>query len=91
MSDASFMAAGYAIMIEDDPNQKLQYKRKTCAQLRLDQNHSIKNRRKCQYMRKSSFPYILHLLNLDISCGETPSQSLCSQTTAQYINFYKQK
>ena len=31
MSDASFTAAGYAIMIEDDPNQKLQSKRKTYA------------------------------------------------------------
>ena len=30
MSDASFTAAGYAIMIEDDPNQKLQSRRKTC-------------------------------------------------------------
>ena len=31
MSDASFTAAGYAIMIEDDPIQKLQSKRKTYA------------------------------------------------------------
>ena len=31
MSDACFTAAGYAIMIEDDPNQKLQSKRKTYA------------------------------------------------------------
>ena len=31
MSDASFTAAGYAIMIEDDPNQKLLSKRKTYA------------------------------------------------------------
>ena len=31
MSDASFTAAGYAVMIEDDPNQKLQSKRKTYA------------------------------------------------------------
>ena len=31
MSDASFTAAGDAIMIEDDPNQKLQSKRKTYA------------------------------------------------------------
>ena len=31
MSDASFTAAGYAIMIEDDPSQKLQSKRKTYA------------------------------------------------------------
>ena len=31
ISDASFTAAGYAIMIEDDPQQKLQSKRKTYA------------------------------------------------------------
>ena len=31
MSDASFMAAAYAIMIQDDSNQKLQSKRKTYA------------------------------------------------------------
>ena len=33
MSDAIFTAAGYAIMIEDDPQQKLQSKRKTYAQI----------------------------------------------------------
>ena len=33
MPDASFLAAGYAIMIEDDPQQKLQSKRKTYAPL----------------------------------------------------------
>ena len=31
MTDASFTAAGYAIMIEDDPNQKLQSRRNTYA------------------------------------------------------------
>ena len=31
MTDASFTAAGYAIMIEDDPNHKLQSRRKTYA------------------------------------------------------------
>ena len=31
MSDASFTATGYAIMIEDNPQQKLQSKRKTYA------------------------------------------------------------
>ena len=32
MSDTSFTAAGYAIMSEDDPQQKLQSKRKTYPQ-----------------------------------------------------------
>ena len=36
MSDASFTAAGYAIMIVDDPNQKLQSKRKTYAPIASD-------------------------------------------------------
>ena len=31
MTDASFTAAGYAIMIEDDPNQKLRSRRKPYA------------------------------------------------------------
>ena len=31
MSDASFRSAGYALMIEDKPNQKIQSKRKTYA------------------------------------------------------------
>ena len=31
MTDASFTAAGYAIMIEDNPNQKFQSRRKTYA------------------------------------------------------------
>ena len=33
MTDASFTAAGYAIMTEDDPNQKLQSRRKTYASI----------------------------------------------------------
>ena len=36
MSDASFTAAGYAILIEDDPNQKLQSKRKTYAPIAFE-------------------------------------------------------
>ena len=31
MTDASFTAAGYAIMIEDDPSRKIQSRRKTYA------------------------------------------------------------
>ena len=31
MTDARFTTTGYAIMIEDNPNQKLQYRRKTYA------------------------------------------------------------
>ena len=70
MSDASFTAAGYAIMREDDPNQKLQSKRKTYALIALALKRSTQHSRKCQCMRKNSFPYISRLLNLDTLCGE---------------------
>ena len=36
MTDASFTAAGYAIMIEDDPNQKFQSRRETYAPIAFD-------------------------------------------------------
>ena len=36
MTDASFTATGYVIMIEDDPNQKLQSRRKTYAPIAFD-------------------------------------------------------
>ena len=44
MSDASFTAAGYAIMIEDDPNQKLQSKRKTYAPIAFGSKTNIPQR-----------------------------------------------
>ena len=34
MTDASFRSAGYALMIEDNPDQKIQSKRKTYAPLK---------------------------------------------------------
>ena len=39
MIDASFRSAGYALMIEDNPDQTIQSKRKTCYQSRLDQKY----------------------------------------------------
>ena len=62
-------------MIEDDPNQKLQSKRKTYAPLHLVEKPLTQHKLKCQYMRKNSFPYISHLKSLDTLCGEVPSQS----------------
>ena len=55
LSDASFTAAGYAIMIEDDPNQKYNPNAKHMHPLRLAQKPSIHHRGKCQYMQKIPF------------------------------------
>ena len=40
MTDASFRSAGYALIIEDNPDQKIQSKRKTYAPWHLAQNFS---------------------------------------------------
>ena len=74
MSDASFTAAGYAIMIEDDPNQKLQGKRKTVAPIAFGSKTFNPTQTKKQSMQKNFFPCISHLSNLDTSCGEAPSR-----------------
>ena len=39
MTDASFRSAGYALMIEDNPNQKIQSKRKTYAPVAFGSNN----------------------------------------------------
>ena len=82
MSDASLTAAGYATMIEDDPNRKLQSERKTYALIAFGSItfKSKHHRRKCHYMQRIAFPYISHLLNLGTSCEEAPSQLSCSST-----------
>ena len=44
MTDASFTAAGYALMTEDDPEQKVQSKRKRMHQLHSVQKRSVQHR-----------------------------------------------
>ena len=83
MSDVIFTAAGSAIMIEDDHNQKLQSKRETYAPKAFGSITFNPTLTKLSIITKHSFPYTLFLLNLDTSCREAPSQSSCSPTTDQ--------
>ena len=52
MTDASFRSAGYAFMIEDNPNQKIQWKRKTNALLALDEEFSHHTLKKMDFFEK---------------------------------------
>ena len=52
-TDASFRSAGYALMIEDNPHQKIQSKRKTYAPWRLAQKSSPLHNLKCPYIQKN--------------------------------------
>ena len=75
MSDASFTAAGYAIMIEDDPNQNFSPNVKHMHQLHLALKQLFHYKRNCPYMQKNFFLFTLLSLSLDTSCGVALSQS----------------
>ena len=54
MTDASFTAAGYALMTEDDPEQKVKSKRKLTHQLLLVPRRLILLKLNCQSTQKIS-------------------------------------
>ena len=76
MTDASFRSAGYALMTEDNPDQKIQSKRKTYAPWHLAQKFSPLHNLKCPYTQKKFWLSIWHFSSLHISCGKQQSQQL---------------
>ena len=54
MTDASFQAAGYAVLIEDDPNQKYTSTRKTCAPIAYGSKHTHHSKSKFPFTQKNS-------------------------------------
>ena len=83
MTDASFTAAGHAIMFEDDPNQNLQSRRKTYAPIAFGSKTFNPTQSNCQHTQMSSWHFTLRFPNSDISCGEETFQLSFSQITAQ--------
>ena len=53
MTDASFRSAGYALMIEDNPDQKNLIKKKTYAPVAFDQKSFPPRSLRCQFTRKN--------------------------------------
>ena len=53
MTDASFQAAGYAVLIEDDPNQNYTSTRKTYAPIAYGSKHSHHLKSKCPFTQKN--------------------------------------
>ena len=79
LSDASFRAAGYAIIIEDDPQQNLQSKRKTYAPISFGS------------ITFNATQSSLRFLNLDFLCGDLFVLYLFSLTMEQLRVSSKQK
>ena len=74
MTDASFRGAGYALMIEDNPDHKIHSKRKTYAPWHLAQKFSPLHNSKCLYTQKNFWQSIWHFLNLHTFYGKQQSQ-----------------
>ena len=70
MSDASFTTAGYAIVIENDPNQQLQCKRQYYAPIAFRSKPLNQTKTKKSIYAKEIPPYFSQSLSLDNWCGE---------------------
>ena len=74
MTDASFKRAGYAIMIENNTDQKIQSKRKTYAPWHMAQKFSPLHNSRCPYTQKNFWQSIWHFLSLHTFYGKLQSQ-----------------
>ena len=76
LTDASFRSAGYAIMIEENPDQKIQSKRKTYAPVAFGSKISPPQNLKCPYIQKKTWRSIWHFSSLLTFCGKRQNQQL---------------
>ena len=76
MTVASFRSAGYAVMIEDNPDQKIQSKRKTYAPVAFGSKVFSPRSLRCQFSRKNFWQSTWQFLNLHTFCGKHENQRL---------------
>ena len=76
MTDSSFRSAGYALMIEDNPDQKIQSKGKTYAPVAFGLKIFPLHNLKCPYAQKNFWQSIWHFSSLHTFCGKQQSQPL---------------
>ena len=76
MTDASFRSAGYALMIEDNPDQKIQSKRKTYAPVAFGSKVFSPHSLICQFIRRKFWQFTWHFLNLRTFCGKHQNRRL---------------
>ena len=76
MTDASFRSAGYALMIEDNPDQKIQSKRKRMHQSRLDQKSFPLHSSRCQFTQKNIWQFTWFFSSLHTFCGKHQNRRL---------------
>ena len=70
MTDTSFRSAGYALMIEDNPEQKIKSTRKIFAPFAFGSKISSPHNSRCHITQKNSWQSIWHFLSLRTFCGK---------------------
>ena len=76
ITDASFRSAGCALMIEDNPDQKTQSKRKTYAPVAFGSKVFSPHSTRCQFTRRNFWQSTWHFLNLHTYCGKHQNRRL---------------
>ena len=76
MTDASFRSAGYALMVEDNPDQKIQSKPKTYAPVAFGSKIFSPAQPKMSYTQKNFWQFIWHFSSWHTFCGKQQSQQL---------------
>ena len=77
LTDASFRSAGYALMIEDNPDQKIQSKRKTNALVAFGSKKSPLHNLRCPYTLKNFWQSVWHSLSLHTIYGKQQKTNNC--------------
>ena len=70
MTDASFRSAGYALLIEDNPDQKIQSKRETYAPVAFGLNVFPPAQLKMSMYLKQFLAIYMAFLDFDTFCGK---------------------
>ena len=76
MTDASFRSAGDALMIECNPDQKIQSKKKTNAPVTFGSKVFSPHSSRCQFAQKNFWQYTWHFLSSHIFCGRHQNRQL---------------
>ena len=80
MTDASFRSAGYALMIEDNPDQKIQSKQKTYTPVAFCSKVFSAGCQVVYTLKQIYWHLTWHFSSLHTFCGQQQSQQIFSQT-----------
>ena len=76
MTDASFRSAGFALIVEDNPDQKLQSKRKTYAPVAFGSKIISPHNSRCPYNQEKFWQSTWQFSSFNTFCGKQQSPQL---------------